>query len=222
MGYFAALLDPRIAIAEAPMSGEADGLMAGEAASVANAVARRRLEFAVGRTCARNAIASLGHTKVALLRGENRMPVWPADLVGSITHTDTWAAAAVARREDGFTAIGIDLEPSNELSADLWTSVCSSDEQAAVARIDGMTPGLAAHLVFCMKEAAFKCQFPISGAMLEFTDLAIDVGADGGTFSATFRKSVAPFKVDDRLMGKFAVTHDHIASAVVISSERMP
>ena len=49
VGYFAALLDPRIAIAEAPLSGEPPDLPADEAISVAHAVPRRRLEFAMGR-----------------------------------------------------------------------------------------------------------------------------------------------------------------------------
>ncbi len=222
MGYFAALLDPRIAIAEAPLSDEAAGLMAEEVASVAEAVPRRRLEFAMGRACARTAMAALGHARQPLPRGRDRMPVWPGDLVGSITHTDAWAAAAVARRADGFAAVGIDLEPANELAVDLWTSICTPEEQAKLAAVAGLTPGLAAHLAFCMKEAAFKCQFPLSKAMLEFADLAVDADVDAGTFAATFRKSAPPFRTNDQLVGRFAVSGDHIASAVVITSERKP
>lgn len=222
MGYFAALLDPRIAIAEAPLSGETAPLMADETAGVAQAVPRRRLEFAMGRTCARNAMAALGHARSPLPRGRDRTPIWPDDLVGSITHTDAWAAAAVARREDGFAAVGIDLEPANELSPDLWASICLPGEQAKMAAIGAMTPGLAAHLVFCMKEAAFKCQFPLSRAMLEFADLAIDADREAGIFSATFQKNAAPFRVGNRLVGRFALSDGHIASAVVLTSERTP
>jgi 4'-phosphopantetheinyl transferase EntD len=220
MAYFAGLLDPRIAIAEAPLSGAPADLMADEAVSVAQAVPRRRLEFAMGRACARTAMAALGHARSSLPRGPDRMPIWPDALVGSITHTESWAAAAVARREDGFAAVGIDLEPANELSADLWESICLPGEQAKLAVIGGMTPGLAAHFLFCMKEAAFKCQFPLSGAMLDFSDLAIDIDAKAGTFVATFQRSAVPFHVDDRLVGRFAVSGGHIASAVAVMSER--
>ena len=196
--------------------------MADEALCVAHAVPHRRLEFATGRKCARRAMAALGHARSPLPMGPDRMPIWPDDLVGSITHTHAWAAAAVARREDGFAAVGIDLEPANELAADLWASICMPEEQAKLAAIGGMTPGLAAHILFCMKEAAFKCQFPLSRAMLEFADLVIDVDAEAGTFSATFRKFAAPFRAHDRLVGRFAVSGYHIASAVVITSERAP
>jgi 4'-phosphopantetheinyl transferase EntD len=222
VGFFTALLDPRIAIAEAPLSGAPDLLTAEEMISVAQAVPRRRLEFAMGRTCARAAMATLGYARSPLPRGQDRMPMWPDGLIGSITHTDTWAAAAVARREEGFSAVGIDLEPANELSTDLWPSICLPGEQATFAAISGMTPGLAAHLVFCMKEAAFKCQFAVSGAMLDFADFAIDADSDAGIFSATFRKNAAPFRVGNRLVGRFAVSDGHIASAVVLTSERTP
>jgi 4'-phosphopantetheinyl transferase EntD len=226
VGYFAALLDPRIAIAEAPLSGASEDIVARlpdeEAQSIANAVPRRRIEFAMGRECARDAMASLGHARQPLPRGHDRQPVWPDELVGSITHTGSWAAAAVARREAGFAAIGIDLEPANELAADLWSTICSTEEQAKLSVISGMTPGLAAHLLFCMKEAAFKCQFPLSQAMLDFSDFAIDIDVAAGKFSAIFQRDVAPFHANDRLSGRFAISKEHVASAVVITSERAP
>ena len=90
--------------------------------------------------------------------------------------------------------IGIDLEPADALAPDLWASICTPEEQAKLAVIRGMTPGLAARLVFCMKEAAFKCQYPLSGAMLEFADLAIDVDAEAGIFAAHFQKAAPPFR----------------------------
>lgn len=222
MTYFAALLDPRIAIAEAPFGGEPVDLVGDEALSVAHAVPRRRLEFATGRDCARRAMAALGHAKAPLPQGQDRMPIWPADLVGSITHTDAWAAAAVARRGEGFVAIGIDLEPAEELAADLWASICTPQEQVRLTAIRGITPGLAARLVFCMKEAAFKCQYPLSGAMLEFSDLAINVDGEAGTFAATYQKAAPPFHAYDRLAGRFAISAGHIASAVVVTSEHVP
>lgn len=222
MTYFAALLAPTIQIVEAQLIGEAPDLMADEALYIARAVPQRRLEFAMGRKCARIAMEALGHAPAPLLTGPDRMPIWPNDLVGSITHTRAWVAAAVARRDDGIAAVGIDLEPANELSADLWALICMPEEQAKLAAIGGMTLGLAAHLLFCMKEAAFKCQFPLSRAMLEFADLAIDVDVEAGMYSATFRKIVPPFHAGDRLVGRFALTDDHIASAVILTSERAP
>ena len=71
-------------------------------------------------------------------RAQDRVPIWPDDLVGSITHTDLWAAAAVARRDQGFVAIGIDLEPADALPPELSASVCTPEEQAKLMVIRGM------------------------------------------------------------------------------------
>jgi 4'-phosphopantetheinyl transferase EntD len=215
------LLDPRIAVAEAPLSGAPPDLPADEAFSIAHAIPRRRLEFATGRDCARRAMAALGHARASIPRGQDRAPIWPDGLVGNITHTDDWVAAAVARRDQGFAAIGIDLEPAAALPPDLWAPVCAPEEQAKLTVIRGITPGLAARLAFCMKEAAFKCQYTLSRAMLEFVDLAIDVDAEAGTFAATYRKAVPPFDIHDRLFGRFTIAADHIASAVVVTSEHV-
>ena len=222
MSYFAELLDPGIAIAEAPLTGEVPDLQEEEALAVALAVPRRRLEFAIGRDCARKAMSALGHARTQLPRGRDRMPVWPGDLVGSITHAGAWAAAAVARRDQGFVAIGIDLEPADELAFELWDLVCTPAERETLAVTRDVTPGVAAHLIFCMKEAAFKCQYPLSGAMLEFADLAIDVDARAGTFAATYQRAVPGFQIDDRLLGRFAISDGYIASAVVVRSGRAP
>jgi 4'-phosphopantetheinyl transferase EntD len=222
VGFFATLMDPRIAVAEAPLRGAPPVLPADEALSIANAVPRRRLEFATGRDCARRAMVALGHATASMPSRQDRVPIWPDGLVGNITHTDDWVAAAVARRDQGFAAIGIDLEPAAALPPDLWASICAPEEQAKLALIHGMTPGLAARLAFCMKEAAFKCQYAISCAMLDFADLAIDVDAETGTFAATYRQVVPPFGIHDRLCGRFAISAEHVASAVVLTSEQVP
>ena len=222
VGFFSALMDPRIAVVEAPLQGEPPALPADEALSIAKAVPRRRLEFATGRHCARRAMAALGYATASIPRGQDRAPDWPSGLVGSITHTDHWVAAAVARRNDGFVAIGIDLEPAAALPPDLWASLYAPGEQARLTAVRGLTPGLLARLTFCMKEAAFKCQYALNHAMLEFADLAVDFNAEAGTFGATYRKVVAPFDVQDRLCGRFSVSAEHIACAVVLTSEQLP
>lgn len=221
MVHFAGLLDPRIAVVEQPLTGKPPSLEPGEATAVANAVPRRRLEFAVGRDCARRAMMALGHAGSSLPRGDDRAPVWPEALVGSITHTGDWAAAAVARRDQGFIALGIDLEPAEALSPDLWESICTPHERARLSATRNLPPGLAARALFCMKEAAFKCQFPLSGAMLEFADLEIDVDVDAGAFTAEFRTAAPPFKLRDRLAGRFNISAGHVASAVVLMTEHM-
>src|SRR5215469_8800536 len=81
-----------------------------EEASLGDAAARRRAEFATARDCARRALRRLGAPDGAILRGSKREPVWPRGIVGSITHCAGYRAAAVARAAEILT-VGIDAEP---------------------------------------------------------------------------------------------------------------
>src|SRR5690242_4153856 len=74
-------------------------LFPAEAAQIQGAVEARRREFATGRHCARQALAALGVPATPLLSGGHREPLWPAGVVGSITHCTGYRAAAVAPDE---------------------------------------------------------------------------------------------------------------------------
>jgi 4'-phosphopantetheinyl transferase EntD len=149
-----------------------------EAALVANAVAKRRNEFARGRACARAALSRLGIHGFALLSGPEREPLWPGGVVGSVTHTQGFCAVAVAEARR-YLGIGIDVEPALPLPAELVERVCRPDELARLSTLDGLEPLTAARLVFSAKEAAYKCQFAITRKYLGFQELGLDLDRDG-------------------------------------------
>jgi 4'-phosphopantetheinyl transferase EntD len=150
-------------------------LYAEEIAAVAGAVPARRAEFAAGRAAAREAMAALGVEPVAVPVGARRMPVWPLGVVGSITHCSGLVAAAVAWAAD-IAALGIDAEPAAPLPADVLDAVATPAERGA---LDGE---LAGTIVFCAKEAFYKCWSALDGAVLEFHD--VEVAFDAATFAA--------------------------------------
>ena len=51
----------------------------------------------LGRACARAALANLGQGEAVIGIDEAGAPLWPAGVVGSITHTKGYAAALVAK-----------------------------------------------------------------------------------------------------------------------------
>ena len=103
---------------------------------VARAVDRRRAEFTTVRTCARIALGRLGLPPAPLLTGSKREPLWPAGVVGSITHCDGYRAAAVARASE-VAAIGIDAEPHDPLPDGILDRVTLPAERAHLARPAG-------------------------------------------------------------------------------------
>src|SRR5260370_12550496 len=60
------------------------------------ATQKRQREFLAGRWCAEEALQCLGAGSTHVAMAEDRTPIWPDGVVGSITHTDDFAAAAVA------------------------------------------------------------------------------------------------------------------------------
>src|SRR5260370_12098794 len=73
------------------------------------ATQKRQREFLAGRWCAEEALQCLGAGSTHVAMAEDRTPIWPDGVVGSITHTDDFAAAAVAWAAD-IAWVGIDSE----------------------------------------------------------------------------------------------------------------
>lgn len=171
----ALLLPADVVTAECLVQVDEGGLYPEEAAHVARAVPKRRREFAAGRACARRALAALGVARVPIPVARDRSPVWPDGIVGSISHTSDYGAAAVAFAED-FDGIGIDVEGIEPLKPELWRLILTPDERA---RIDD---GVDAKVVFSIKEAVYKCQYAQTRTMLDFGDVEVRLG--DGAFAA--------------------------------------
>jgi 4'-phosphopantetheinyl transferase EntD len=142
---------------------------------VALAVEKRRLEFSRGRQCARAALRRLGFADAPLLCGSQREPLWPAGVVGSITHTDALCLAAVSS-ESRYIGIGIDVEPALALKPALAERVATEAEMSA---LDSMPRLLAARLIFSAKEAFYKCQFYVTRQYLGFFDVSVELEQQG-------------------------------------------
>lgn len=185
MSIFAGLLDPLVVVIEKPIA-ELPAAYPEEARCVAQAVGKRRREFLTGRACAHEALSALGAAPAPLLAGPDRLPVWPQGFIGSITHTDRACAAAAGRTGGDLRSIGIDLEPAEDLPTDLWETVCRPEERAWLDSAPSAGRGLLARAIFSAKECAFKAQFPLTRAMLEFEEIAVEIDLARGAFRASF------------------------------------
>src|SRR5215207_7627379 len=106
---FTSILPPNVCLATTSERGQSAPLLDAEKTAVSSLAPRRRREFALGRRCAREALRGLGFRGASIPPGPHGEPTWPDGVVGSITHTDRfWAAAACYRRS--YRAIGIDAE----------------------------------------------------------------------------------------------------------------
>lgn len=140
-----------------------------ESQALGRAADVRRREFAAGRWCAHEALSALGQDFDALLRDDDRLPVWPEGLVGSISHTRE-VAVAVVGRTDHWCGLGVDIETRSGLERHLWDKILTPAERAA------LPPGReesAALALFCAKEALYKAWYPLRRVFLGFHDVEL-------------------------------------------------
>jgi 4'-phosphopantetheinyl transferase EntD len=190
-----------------------DALFPEEAAQIARAVAARQAEFACGRTLARSALASLGMASVAIPAGPDRVPLWPAGFTGSIAHSRTRAAAAVARTCDA-AAIGIDIESVARFHPGLDRHILTQSEAACLSRRPGPERGAARAVAFASKEAFYKCQYMLSRARLGFHDADVAIDFAAGSFTLTLLADAPPFAARDVFQGRFRLTDGMVGVAM--------
>ena len=143
-----------------------------EEALIANASASRKNEFRSGRWCAHEALKSLRIKQAPILKSEERAPIWPEGIVGSITHTKDYCAAAVARKKD-IQSIGLDVELKDRLKPHLWRLTLTEQEQDFIRGENFQDPISVATLYFSIKEAFYKFQYPQTHTWLGFLDAQV-------------------------------------------------
>lgn len=155
-----------------------------EEEAVGNAVVKRRREFVTARACARAALAQLGHPDQPVPSGARGEPVWPAGVVGSITHCTGYRACAVAPAGELIT-IGVDAEVAEPLPAGLIGDIALPEERRYVERLSGENPAVCwDRLLFSIKESIYKAWFPLARSWLGFEDASVAIDPTKGTFSA--------------------------------------
>lgn len=188
-----------------------------EATAIIGAAQVRREEFLAGRASARRALAALGEADVPIGVGPAGEPVWPSGIVGSITHTRTVAAAAVARARDAW-GVGLDAETlETTLDADTRALAFTSDETARLTVIE-LTDPAAALVLFSAKESVYKCLFPRTGWRLSFHDVDIQLDLQDHRFAARITAPSEPGSALEPLCldGAFAVVAGHVLTGITL------
>jgi 4'-phosphopantetheinyl transferase EntD len=178
---------------------------------IANAVEKRRREYAMGRLCARRALAHFGVTGFPLVAGSDRAPIWPEHLVGSVSHCTDLCAVAVALKKR-FAGIGLDVEFAKPLERGLFRLVLTDREMSALSRYADREARLRAKVIFSAKESVFKCLYPLIRRFIDFRECNVAL-LEGGVFTASVRPEVPEV---EPLRGRFFVEGVHIITGTTI------
>lgn len=180
-----------------PIADYRSALLPGEARAVHRAVASRQREHATGRVFARTAIAALGLVPAPLLTGPAREPVWPAGVVGAISHSRSLAWAAAARQDAGMMGLGVDLEQFGRLQPSLYDRLFTRDEVGFIEATDVES----ATLLFSAKEAIYKAVFPLAGRFIGFQEVELTINAPRDAFRARYLGDYEPNRVMEQGSG---------------------
>jgi enterobactin synthetase component D len=135
----------------------------------------RQAEFLAGRMCAQAVLQVHGIDAWLVGIGAHRQPLWPENILGSITHSHGYAAAAACPGA-GLFGIGIDIEAIVGAAAReaLLQVVVSQREIACLRQAAGALDfDTLLTLVFSAKESFFKAAFAQLGRYIEFDVLEL-------------------------------------------------
>jgi 4'-phosphopantetheinyl transferase EntD len=175
------------------------------------ATPQRLAEFRSGRQAARRAMAALGVAASAIPMAADRAPIWPAGLVGSISHCDALCLALVACAEH-VRGIGLDVERLRGLPAEVWDTVLRPEELQALPLEHR---GKAALRYFVAKEAVYKAQYPISECLFDFQTIGIEF--EPGGFVAVFMQDIPGFPRGTALRGSLVEEAGYLAALVILT-----
>ncbi|MEH1166644.1 4'-phosphopantetheinyl transferase superfamily protein [Micromonospora sp. CPCC 205539] len=212
------LLPPSVAVAIAGPADWTGELLPAEQACLSDrAVQSRRRDFTAGRVCARRAMADLGLPPAPVPAADDRAPIWPAGVVGAITHTAGYCAAAAARTTD-VRSVGMDAEQHRELNPGVRRLVLLPEEEETCARLPSDTSWPI--VLFSAKETVYKVWFPVVGSWLDFHDARLELDPDAGTFTARIavaRLAAATVPAPPAtISGRFTVADGLVRTAAVL------
>jgi enterobactin synthetase component D len=203
--------------------------------SIGRSVKKRQAEFFMGRLAGRDAVegvlGAFGEERSPMNRllrsgggvgqigvGASRQPVWPAGVLGSITHAGPYAAA-VATASPGINGIGIDIERriGAETRESVEGTVLTPTERALLHALAGdVSYEMLMTIAFSAKESFFKGSFATVGTYFDFdaVDL-VALDARAGTLELVVTRSLAPALPQGR---RFALRTQAIDADTILTS----
>lgn len=193
--------------------------------AVSHCSENRIRDFYTGRACARLALKELGIAGFSLLPAKDRLPIWPAGITGSITHTDGYSAAVVIR-QGSVRSVGVDSELISAIHEGLWPRLFTSAELERLRSLASAERSEHAALTFTAKEAFYKSQFPLTREWIGFGDVAIEFEEEpegGGVFVVTPQRPLELLRLqgERRLTGRFRRHGQFVTAGIALCCNSM-
>jgi len=210
----AELLPDYVRLACMRVQDAAPDVLEAEQPFVKKAVEKRRREFSAGRTCARQALRELGCADAPIVHNQSGAPLWPPGIVGSITHSKTHAAAAVAESSRA-RGLGIDMETVSRVSQTIAGKILTIPEKKHLQQQDPAQQQRLLALFFSAKEAIYKCLHPLIQCRIGFEDALIECEPDQCSIKISLCPRIqSALPGVEHLHGRYCYFDDTVCAAV--------
>jgi enterobactin synthetase component D len=136
-----------------------------------NAVVKRQAEYLAGRIAAQQVLycsGLAGEFPETVAMGQDRRPVWPEQVLGSISHTTDKAIAVVtSARHNHYVGVDIERHLTLNTATEIAPTIHSQGELGLLLR-QGIPAQQATTLIFSAKESLFKALYPFIGEYFGF------------------------------------------------------
>ncbi|TNE54806.1 MAG: 4'-phosphopantetheinyl transferase superfamily protein [Bacteroidetes bacterium] len=212
-----ALFPPGVAGHDVRVFDQVRDLHSKETMAVKAAGNKRVKEFAAGRYCARKALSKLGYGEATIPQRKDRSPEWPGEIVGSISHTNSYCGAVVAWSNE-FAGLGFDVETQGVLREDVVQLIATEKDIRELCHQNYYNFDDSVMILFSAKEAFYKAQFKSSRTFLDFQEVEFRfIGAN--QFEITLLRDVAKFATSGaRFTGQCLLGDQHVFTGVALKT----
>ena len=177
---------------------------------------KRKKEFYGGRIGVKISLKKLGIENFPVLQDKNRLPIFPKNIYGSISHTKNICITAISNNKL-FNSIGIDIELNYRLKKKLWNKVLTYEE------INWLTSNnfnhnyqlLLATTMFSIKESFFKLQYPIVLTNLNLKHIQTFLCLKTYTFNINLLDNYNLSKLSN-INGKFVFIKNYVITGLLM------
>ena len=185
--------------------------------SLESAVSKRRAEYLAGRILAREILHDFKIYHFSVL-STRRCPIWPKNIVGSISHKSS-VAICVGAKNNTYSGVGVDIENIiNEASlASIKNRVLDVNEQDLFDN-SAMHASVAVTIGFSVKESLFKALYPSVQKILDFSIAKIiKIDIDDGEIELELTLSLSlSFYKGRKFKAHFTKINDSIITIVTL------
>ena len=189
--------------------------------SLTKARSKRQAEYLAGRYCAMEGLRALGSSKYLVPTNKDRSPCWPDGYIGSITHSNGLALAAVGKSQQ-FRAIGVDAEEivPKERADRLSKAVLLPDDLKLQGSM-GLPLDWFFTLVFSAKESLFKLLYPEVGHFFGFDSAVMkELDTANQTFTVMLTEDLAAgLSVGSQYFGQYMVVGEYLITLMLIDKK---